>query len=305
MPEALLVPSEAAIGPSRKQRAREDARLFERYRETGDKDAREALVARYLPLARRLARRYEAGDTYDDLVQVASIGLIKAIDRFDHRRGFAFASFAVPTIVGELKRYFRDHAWTVRPPRDLQDRALHVQRASEQLTTRLGRSPTPAEIADALDTSVELVLDALQTASALHPDRLDAPTDLDDDHRGGPTAKFEEAGYAIAEASATLEPLLARLTPREQQILRLRFERDLTQSQIGALVGVSQMHVSRTLRKALAALQQLAVEPPAAAGPYSRISAVPPNTPRRQTQRQPRRGSHRDAPWQRELAAAS
>ena len=226
-------------------------------------------------------------------MQVASIALLKAIDRFDHRRGFAFSSFAVPTIVGELKRYFRDHAWAVRVPRELQDRALQVQRASEQLTGRLGRSPTPAEIADELDIGVEVVLDALQSASALRPDRLDAPTDLDDDDRGGATASFEEPGYEIAEASATLAPLLARLPAREQQVLRLRFEHDLTQSEIAALVGVSQMQVSRILRRAIAALQQLAAEPPTADDTVVRMSVGPPSRPRRHPQLQLRRGSDR------------
>src|SRR4051812_43428145 len=138
-------------GPSR--RAQEDARLFERYRRTGDRDAREELVERFLPLAKRLAARYRNSDEYDDLVQVASFALLKAIERYDPARGLAFSSYAVPTIVGELKRYFRDHTWVVRVPRDLQERALQVQRASAQLTERLGRSPTPAEIAEALDSS--------------------------------------------------------------------------------------------------------------------------------------------------------
>ena len=292
MPEALIAASEAAVGPSRSSRSREDARLFERYRSMGDQAAREALVARYLPLARRLARRYEGGENYDDLVQVASIALIKAIERFDHRRGYAFSTYAVPTIVGELKRYFRDHAWTVRVPRELHDRAFQVHRASEQLTTRLGRSPTPAEIAEALDTGVELVLDALETASALRPDRLDAPIDLDHDDRGGPSATVEEAGYEIAEASATLAPLLARLTPFERQIVSLRFEHDLTQSEIGAQVGVSQMHVSRILRRAITALQEYAAETSTAADTVAPFSA---GTPSRQpqAQMQTRRGSSR------------
>jgi RNA polymerase sigma-B factor len=248
----------------RSARAREDARLFERYRRAGETDARDALVARFLPLAKRLAGRYGGGDNYDDLVQVASIGLLKAIDRFDHTRGLAFTTYAVPTILGELKRHFRDHGWTVRVPRALQERALEVKRASEHLTADLGRSPTPAEIAKALGTSVERVLDALHTASAQHPDPLDAPSDSDDDDRVRHTATVEDRGFATAEASATLAPLLARLTPREQQILSLRFEHDLTQSEIGELVGISQMHVSRSLRRAIATLQQLAAEPTAA-----------------------------------------
>src|SRR4051812_3339453 len=163
------------ITPGRSRRAREDVRLFARYRRTGDQDARAELVARFLPLAKRLARRYGERDEYEDLVQVASFALLKAIDRYEPDRGLAFSSYAVPTIVGEIKRHFRDHGWVVRPPRALQESSLRVRRASQQLTTRLGRSPTPAEIAAALNTSVELVLEALQTASAWRPDRLDAP----------------------------------------------------------------------------------------------------------------------------------
>ena len=262
--------------------------MFERYRRSGDPHARDELIIRLLPLAKRLASRYADHDDYDDLVQVASIALMKAIDRFDHRRGCAFSTYAVPTIVGAFKRYFRDHAWTVRVPRELHDRALQVRLASEQLTTRLRRSPTPAEIADALDTSVELVLDALQAASALRPDRLDAPTDPDDDDRRRHVAAFEEPGYATAEAAATLAPLLARLSSLEQEIVRLRFEHDLTQSEIGARVGVSQMHVSRILRTAVAALQRLAAEAPTGARGVSPTSRSP-RRPRRHTESQ---GAH-------------
>jgi len=241
--------------------AQETARLFERYGRTGDADARDELVVRLLPLARRFVRRYSDHRDYDDLVQVASIALLKAIERFDHRRGLAFSTYAVPTILGAVKRYFRDHSWNLSVPRELHDRALRVQRASEQLTPQLRRSPTPAEIADALDTSVESVLDALEAASSRHPVALDAPSDLQDEHGGRPAAAFEDPGYATAEASATLAPMLARLTALEQQVLSLRFEQDLTQSEIAARVGYSQMHVSRTLRAAIGALQQLAAEP--------------------------------------------
>jgi len=241
--------------------AQETARLFERYGRTGDADARDELVVRLLPLARRFVRRYSDHRDYDDLVQVASIALLKAIERFDHRRGLAFSTYAVPTILGAVKRYFRDHSWNLSVPRELHDRALRVQRASEQLTPQLRRSPTPAEIADVLDTSVESVLDALEAASSRHTVALDAPSDLQDEHGGRPAAAFEDPGYATAEASATLAPMLARLTALEQQVLSLRFEQDLTQSEIAARVGYSQMHVSRTLRAAIGALQQLAAEP--------------------------------------------
>jgi RNA polymerase sigma-B factor len=265
MPDTAIAPSPPALPLGRPRRALEEARLFERYRRTRDSDTRTELVTRYLPLAKRLAGRYQSGAEYEDLVQVASFALLKAIDRYDPGRGLAFSSYAVPTIVGELKRYFRDHTWTVRVPRELHDRVLEVRRASEALAATLGRSPTPAELAEALESTVEHVLEALQTASAYRPDRLDAPVDADDDDGGRPLAVCEERGFANAEASAALKPLLARLEPRERTILRLRFEDDLTQSEIGALLGISQMHVSRCLRASIATLQRLAAdtaEPP-------------------------------------------
>jgi RNA polymerase sigma-B factor len=261
MPITADAPGHGAIAASPSPRAQEDARLFARYRRTGDQDARDELVERFLPLAKRVARGYAEREEYDDLVQVASFALLKAIDRYDTDRGIAFSTYAVPTIAGEIKRYFRDLSWSVRPPRELHDRWFKVQRVSDQLTTRLGRSPTPAEIADALGTTVEHVIEALQTVSARRPDRLDAPADPDNDELGHPTLAGEDPGYAIAEASATLAPMLAGLTPREQMILRLRFEEDLTQSEIGALVGVSQMHVSRILRGALTTLRAIAENP--------------------------------------------
>src|SRR3954454_5290963 len=227
--------------PSRSQRVREEGRVFELYRRTGDQAARAELVTRFLPLARHLANRYRGRGEYDDLVQVASYALVQAIDRYDIDRGLAFSSFAVPTIVDELKRYFRDHGWAVQVPRELKERALAVRRTSERLGAQLGRSPTPGEIAFVMDSSVELVLEALQTASALHPDRLDAPVEGGDGDYEHPGVAAEESGYELAEPSATLKPLLSHLTPREREILRLRFEEDRTQSEIGAQVGISQM----------------------------------------------------------------
>jgi RNA polymerase sigma-B factor len=260
--DTAIAPRTTVIAQSRSRRARQDAVLFQRYHRTRDQDVRAELVARLLPLAKRLARTYGDCDEYDDLVQVASFALIKAIDRYDPDRGLRFSTYAVPTIVGELKRYFRDHCWTVRVPRELHDRAIQAQRASEHLTARLGRSPTPAELAEALECTVELVLEALEAASAQRPDRLDAPIGSEDDDRDGPAVASDEPGYAIAEASATLAPLLARLAPTEQRILRLRFEHDLSQSEIGSLIGCSQMQVSRVLRRTIAYLQQVAVERP-------------------------------------------
>jgi RNA polymerase sigma-B factor len=266
MPDITAPPSRPPSDESRAQRARHDAELFRRYRRDPTPELREALVERFLPLARHLAVRYARSSELDDLVQVAALGLLKAIDRFDPERGIAFSSFAVPTITGELKRYFRDHGWAVRVPRDLQERSLLIDRTSERLTRSLGRAPTAAELADAMGLDVELVVEALQTATAHRPDRLDAPADADDEHadRTRVTLVTEEAGYATAEAAATLEPLLARLDPRQRLVLQLRFEDDLIQTEIASLIGVSQMQVSRIQRQALERLQALAGE--AAAG---------------------------------------
>ena len=260
MPRTITAPPETPEIPGRARRDRHDAQLFERYHETRDPRIRAELVARWLPLAKRLARGYGGRDEYDDLVQVASVALIKAIDRYDPGRGIKFSSYAVPTVVGELKRHFRDHCWSVKVPREVHDRSVQVHRASKQLTTKLGRSPTPSELAEALDSSVELVFEALQAWSALWPERLDAPHDPEDDERNHAAVASEEPGYAIAEASATLAPLLARLTPAERTMVILRFDHDLTQSEIAARLGCSQMHVSRHLRGALTYLQQLTVD---------------------------------------------
>ena len=198
-----------AVGAGWSRRVQQDRQLFERYRRTRNRHDRDELVARLLPLARKIAWRYRDRDEYDDLVQVASCGLLKAIDRYDPSLGHAFSTYAVPTIVGELKRYFRDHCWTVRVPRELHDRSLHVHRVSQELAGRLGRSPTAAEVARELDCGVEFVLETIQTATARRPDSLDLPSEPEDDHGAHPTAAIEEAGFANAEASATLAPLLA------------------------------------------------------------------------------------------------
>src|SRR4051794_35333426 len=148
MPRTVTAPHEPPEVLGRARRDRHDARLFERYQQTGDRRIRAELVARWLPLAKRLARGYGGRDEYDDLVQVASVALIRAVDRYDPGRGIKFSSYAVPTVVGELKRHFRDHCWTVKVPRDLHDRSVQVHRASKHLTAELGRSPTPSELAE-------------------------------------------------------------------------------------------------------------------------------------------------------------
>jgi RNA polymerase sigma-B factor len=248
---------------ARAGRARADRRLLERAH-TGDRDARAALVDRFLPLARQLARRYQrGGEQLDDLYQVASIGLLKAIDRYDPARATAFSSFAVPTILGELKRHFRDKGWSVRVPRDLQELAVKLDPVTEELLRELGRSPTPAEIATRLDTSVEFVLEAREAAAAYRAVSLDRPRDGDAEDGADPlgvTIGVEDPGFSVAEDAATVERLMSVLTEREREVLRLRFAEDLTQAEIGARVGVSQMHVSRILRQAIARLRDVAEE---------------------------------------------
>jgi RNA polymerase sigma-B factor len=244
--------------PTRAQRARDDARLFARYRRDGDIDARDELVERFMPLARHIANKYADGADRDDLTQVASLALLKAIDRYDPERGVAFSSYAVPTVVGEIKRYFRDYGWAVRPPRELQELSLRVRRVAERLATDRGRSATPAEIAEAMDVGVEDVLEALQTVSAHRPETLDRPEGPDDERPLGAKLAVDDDGYEQAEAVATLSPLLAQLSARERAVLKLRFEDDLTQSEIGEIVGVSQMQVSRILRGAIATLERAA-----------------------------------------------
>jgi RNA polymerase sigma-B factor len=245
----------------REARARADRRLLERAHD-GDQAARAALVDRFLPLARQLARRYvRGGEQIDDLNQVASLGLLKAIDRFDPARDTAFSSFAVPTILGELKRHFRDRGWSVRVPRDLQELAVKLEPASEALLRELGRAPTLAEMARRLDTSVELVLEAREAAAAYRAVSLDRPRDDDDDADPlGHAVGIEDPGFAVAEDAATVERLMRVLSEREREVLRLRFAEDLTQAEIGGLVGVSQMHVSRIIRQAVARLREAAEE---------------------------------------------
>lgn len=235
----------------------EERLLFTRYRRSGDSGAREALVIRFLPLARQLARRYHRGsEPLDDLEQVACLGLLKAIDRFDLDQRRAFTSFAVPTIVGELKRHFRDRTWSVRVPRDLKELARRVRDAEGELEASLARTPTTAEIAAHLELTVEAVLDARAAAAAHTADSLDRPRfsaepdgDLEHDVHA-----HEEQGFGAAEAAATIAPLLRELDDREREILRLYFDEDLTQAEIGRRIGCSQMHVSRLMREAVARL---------------------------------------------------
>jgi RNA polymerase sigma-B factor len=248
----------SATGADRAARTLRERQLFARYRTRGDLAARDELVERFLPLATGLARRYHRGaEPLDDLVQVASLGLLKAIDRFDPERGTAFSSFAVPTIAGELKRYFRDKGWALRVPRDLQELAQRVGRSTDRLVHELGRAPTVAEIAGALEITPEQVLEAREAATAYRAQSLDHPVGDDQDAtRVVDTLGADEPGYLQAEQSATLQAMMSVLSDREREILRLRFAEDLTQSEIGRRVGVSQMHVSRLLRQAITRLRE-------------------------------------------------
>jgi RNA polymerase sigma-B factor len=231
--------------------------LLERYHRGGDPAARDALVERFLPLARGLARRYQSGgEPLEDLEQVASLALLKAVDRFDPSRPTAFSSFAVPTILGELKRHFRDRGWSVRVPRDLQETAVRVERVTHDMTRDLGRAPTPSEIASHLGVTTERVLEAREAAGAYRAISLDRPhDDAEEPEQVSDSIGVEDPGFDLAEDAATVERLMAVLGEREREVLRLRFVEDLTQSEIGRRIGVSQMHVSRLIRHSIAQLR--------------------------------------------------
>ncbi len=235
------------------------AELFIRWQKHEDAFAREELVQRFLPLARKLARRYSgAHEPFDDLLQVASLGLVKAIDRFDLSRGTAFSSFAVPTILGELKRYFRDLGWSVHVPRGAQELALKVEDARQKLTTRTGRPPSVPELAEYLELSLEDVLEALETAGAHHTASLDSPRDDGEEESGTLADAFGQVDerFEVVDAKVTIAAAAQHLGARERRVLLLRFVEDLTQSQIASLIGVSQMQVSRILRRALDQLRE-------------------------------------------------
>jgi RNA polymerase sigma-B factor len=246
---------------SRERRTLEDRRLLTRYRESGDPAAREELVKRFLPLARQLARRYQrTNEPLDDLMQVASVGLVKAIDRFDPDRGTAFSTFAVPTILGELKRYFRDAGWAAHVPRGMQERAMRLEQGVEALHRKLGRSPSTKEVAAELGQSEEEVLEALEAQSAYDAVSLEQPRS--DDHEGSDTyadtIATEDERYDLVEHQASIAPALNALPARDRLVLHLRFAEDLTQSEIADRIGVSQMHVSRLIRRTLQRLATVA-----------------------------------------------
>jgi len=219
---------------------------------------RNQLVQLHLPLVDHLARRFRnRGEPLDDLVQVGSIGLIKSVDRFDPQRQVEFSTYATPTIVGEIKRYFRDKGWAIRVPRRLQELRLSLSSATADLTQELGRAPTVAEIADRIGVNQDDVLEGLESANAYSTLSLDAP---DAGESEGPSMAdaigTEDDALEGIEYRESLKPLLAQLEPREKRILMLRFFKGMTQSQIAADVGISQMHVSRVLARTLAQLRE-------------------------------------------------
>ena len=240
-------------------RKREERALFDRLVQTGDDAARAALVERFLPLARSLARGYRGGEDIDDLEQVAAIGLMKAVDRFEPERGLAFTTYAMPTIVGELRRHYRDRTWSVRVPRAVYELAVRVERVGGELVGELGRSPTVAELAQRAGATCERVVEALEATGARHALSLDQPPEQVDGPRArGREVAVEEPGYAAVDDSVVLEQLMRVLAPRDRVILELRFHEDRLQAQIAEVMGISQMQVSRVIRSAIERLQRTA-----------------------------------------------
>jgi len=236
------------------QRALRERELLKRYHERGDTRARDQLAEEMVPLARALAGRYTGrGEPLDDLVQVACVGIMKAIDGFDLSREVRFSSYATPTVLGEIKRYFRDKTWALRVPRGLQELQIEVAKARDKLTTTLGRSPTVQELADAVDQPFEEVLQTIQSQDARRTRSLDEPTG--EDVTLADSLGQRDPDIARAEMRVLLNEAMDVLSDRDQAVLRLRFEGDLTQTEIATRVGVSQMQVSRIIRSSLTKLR--------------------------------------------------
>jgi RNA polymerase sigma-B factor len=252
-------PRAAGPRPAAGRDNRRQQRLLRRHARFGDPAARAELFERFQPLAHSLARRYHRpGEPMDDLAQVAGIGLLKALDRFDPERGVEFSTFAVPTILGELKRYFRDFSWVMHLPRPDQELVLEVNRATEALSRQLGRSPTPQEVARNSRLTVEDVICGLEMANAARPESIDAPARSGDE---SPTAwdwlGCEEEGFDRVESRDAVAKGLRGLSAQEHEVLFMRFFEDRTQAEIAERIGVSQMQVSRILRRTLERLRRL------------------------------------------------
>jgi RNA polymerase sigma-B factor len=250
---------ETRLGPGPQEQLADEKALWRKFAATKDPAIREELVERNLPFAKRLARRYRgASESFDDLLQVASLALVNAVDRFDPDRGIPFSAFASPTILGELKRHFRDRAWTVRVPRGLHDRMAQVDKAVADLTEKLQRSPSIAEIAEKLELEPTDVLEVMEANHNRRPLSLDRPVGGDEAEEAQPADWIgeEDKNYELVEGRVTLDAALPDLDERERLVLRLRFVDDMTQSQIAEEIGHSQMHVSRILRRALGKIRE-------------------------------------------------
>ena len=235
--------------------------LWRRFAAHRDPASREELVRRYMPFAKNLALRYRgASESFDDLLQVANLGLVNAIDRFEPARGTPFAAFASPTILGELKRHFRDRVWTVRVPRGLHDRMAEVDKATSELTVALQRSPSVGEIAERLELDPASVLEVLEANHNRRPLSLDRPLGDEEESPASEWIGDEDEGFELVEDKLTLEGVLPQLDERERLILKLRFVDDMTQSQIAEQIGHSQMHVSRILRRTLDRIREEVAE---------------------------------------------
>lgn len=232
--------------------------LFRRYKEEGDMDAREKLVMSHLNLVRFLANKFKnRGEPIDDLMQVGYLGLLKAIDRFDPARGLEFTTYATPTIMGEIKRHFRDKGWSVRVPRRLQELSAKVNQATDELTTELQRSPTVEEIARYLDATVDEVLEAMESSSAYSSVPLEAPGSPDSDDAPSVLDRYasEDSELAFTDDRLVIEEALAGFSPREREVIELRFVKGMTQIEIAQKLGISQVQVSRLLRRTLKKIQ--------------------------------------------------
>ena len=232
--------------------------LFRRYKEEGDMDAREKLVMSHLNLVRFLANKFKnRGEPIDDLMQVGYLGLLKAIDRFDPARGLEFTTYATPTIMGEIKRHFRDKGWSVRVPRRLQELSAKVNQATDELTTELQRSPTVEEIARYLDATVDEVLEAMESSSAYSSVPLEAPGSSDSDDAPSVLDRYasEDSELAFTDDRLVIEEALAGFSPREREVIELRFVKGMTQIEIAQKLGISQVQVSRLLRRTLKKIQ--------------------------------------------------
>lgn len=232
--------------------------LFRRFKEEGDMDAREKLVMSHLNLVRFIANKFKnRGEPIDDLIQVGYLGLLKAIDRFDPSRGLEFTTFATPTIMGEIKRHFRDKGWSVRVPRRLQELSAKVNQATDTLTSQLQRSPTIAEIADYLDATVDEVLEAMESSSAYSSVSLEAPSGADDDDTPSVIDRYatEDSDLAFTDDRIIIEEALASFSPRERDVIEMRFLKGMTQIEIAEKLGISQVQVSRLLRRTLKKIQ--------------------------------------------------